>query len=195
VPESVPPSLYHGPITYFKRFRMEAGLANATPPEVPPGFEWQAWEPGLLDAHASVLCASFEGQIDSVVFSSLGDAGGCRNLMATLVLKAGFVPGATWLLVGPDGPCGSVQGLRERRGSGAIQNVGIVPRYRCRGLGAVLVRQAMVGFREAGLTRVSLEVTAQNERAERLYRRLGFRRVKTLYKAVQVSSPPCSYVI
>ena len=29
-----------------------------------------------------------------------------------------------------------------------------------------------------------LEVTARNERAEQLYRRLGFRRVKTLYKAV-----------
>jgi ribosomal protein S18 acetylase RimI-like enzyme len=30
-----------------------------------------------------------------------------------------------------------------------------------------------------------LEVTAQNDGAIRLYRRLGFRRTKTIYKAVQ----------
>lgn len=165
---------------------MEANLAEATLPEVPNGFQWLHWSPHLLEDHASVLCASFEDEIDSVVFESLGNAFGCRNLMTAIATKEGFVPGATWLLLGPDGPCGSIQGLRAARGNGAIQNVGILPRYRGRGLGTLLVRQAMVGFRESGLSRVSLEVTAQNERAERLYRRLGFRRVKTLYKAVSV---------
>jgi ribosomal protein S18 acetylase RimI-like enzyme len=33
-----------------------------------------------------------------------------------------------------------------------------------------------------------LEVTAQNEGAVRLYRRLGFRRIKTLYKAVSLAT-------
>jgi ribosomal protein S18 acetylase RimI-like enzyme len=85
----------------------------------------------------------------------------------------------------PDGsPCGSVQGLRERSGVGAIQNLGIVPAHRGRGLGAALLLQALHGFAQAGLARALLEVTAQNEGAIRLYRRLGFRRSKTLYKAV-----------
>jgi ribosomal protein S18 acetylase RimI-like enzyme len=174
---------------------MEADPATATLPVLPRGFDWHPWEPSLLETHASVLASSFEGEIDSIVFASLSDYSGCRNLMTSIILKACFVPQATWLLTGPDGPCGSIQGLNDRRGNGAIQNVGITPRFRGRGLGAVLVRQAMVGFREAGLSRVSLEVTAQNERAERLYRRLGFRRVKTLYKAVQLTAPDCSYVI
>ncbi len=164
---------------------MEAPLENAAEPPLPPGFTCVPWSPVLLDAHAETLCASFQGEIDSLVFPSLGDLGGCRGLMAGILLKSSFVPEATWLLVDADGACGSVQGLRERRGIGAIQNLGIVPRYRGRGLGSLLLRQAMSGFRRAGLNRVTLEVTAQNERAERIYRRLGFRRIRTIYKVVK----------
>jgi ribosomal protein S18 acetylase RimI-like enzyme len=51
-------------------------------------------------------------------------------------------------------------------------------------VGEALVLQALYGFRRAGLGRAQLEVTARNEGAQRLYRRLGFRRTKTLYKAV-----------
>ena len=40
------------------------------------------------------------------------------------------------------------------------------------------------GFRASGATQVYLEVTADNSRAVRLYQRLGFRKMKTLYKAV-----------
>jgi ribosomal protein S18 acetylase RimI-like enzyme len=47
-----------------------------------------------------------------------------------------------------------------------------------------LVRRALAGFSRAGLTRAYLEVTAENSAAVQLYRNVGFRRVKTLYKAV-----------
>ena len=62
--------------------------------------------------------------------------------------------------------------------------MGVTPAWRGRGLGEALLLQALHGFRSAGLGRGLLEVTAQNEAALRLYRRLGFRRTKTLYKAV-----------
>ena len=50
--------------------------------------------------------------------------------------------------------------------------------------GEALLLQALHGFCRVGLGRAQLEVTAQNDTAIRLYRRLGFRRSKTLYKAV-----------
>jgi ribosomal protein S18 acetylase RimI-like enzyme len=60
----------------------------------------------------------------------------------------------------------------------------VVPACRGRGLGRALLLYALYGFRQAGLAVAMLEVTAQNDAAVRLYRRLGFRRRKTLYKAV-----------
>ncbi len=173
-------------ISYFKRFRMEISLDLAPSPVLPPGYDWLPWRPDLLEAHAQTLAASFHDEIDAVVFPSLG--GGvitCRALMAEIVRKQGFQPGATWLVVCGGEPVGTVQGLRDRNGLGAIQNLGVVAAHRGRGLGEALLLRALQGFREAGLTRGMLEVTAQNEPAVRLYQRLGFRRRKTLYKAVE----------
>jgi GNAT superfamily N-acetyltransferase len=174
-------------ISYFKRFRMEITLADAPPvPELPPGYSWLAWNDGLLDSHAEVLYASFRDEIDSVVFPSLGDPIGCRCLMVEISRKAGFLPEATWLVAGPGGPIGSVQGVRDRTGPGAIQNLGVAPGQRGRGLGEALLLRALHGFRAQGLPQALLEVTARNDPAVRLYRRVGFRCRKTLYKAVEV---------
>jgi ribosomal protein S18 acetylase RimI-like enzyme len=174
-------------ISYFKRFRMEISLDDAPPPPpLPAGYEWLAWRSDLLDAHAAALAASFQGEIDAAVFPSLG--GGvttCRALMLEIVRKPGFLPGATWLVACDGQPVGTVQGLRDRNGLGAIQNLGVVPGHRGRGLGETTLLRALAGFREAGLSQGLLEVTARNESAVRLYHRLGFRRRKTLYKAVE----------
>ena len=43
-----------------------------------------------------------------------------------------------------------------------------------------------LGFQQVGIRKVALEVTAENKAATRLYERCGFRRIKTLYKPVEV---------
>ena len=179
---------FPGPITYFKRFRMEADLIDVPVAILPAGFHWLPWSPSLIEAHAEVLYGCFCGEIDSLVFSSLGDRDGCRTLITEIARKSGFLPGATWLIACDQGYCGTIQGVRERS-AGAIQNVGILPGYRNRGFGRQLLLQAMQGFQRVGLDRTFLEVTAQNERAIRLYRHLGFRCRKTIYKAV--ATPLC----
>jgi hypothetical protein len=171
-------------ISYFKRYRMEVDLPGLPSLRLPDGFTCLPWGEDLLFTHADVLFGSFQGEIDSQVFPSLGDALGCRALMIEISRKGGFLPGATWLLSGPGGPCGSVQGIRERSGVGAIQNLGILPAWRGRGLGQGLLLAALHGFRDAGLSKAVLEVTAENEPAVHLYRQLGFRKRKILYKAV-----------
>ena len=47
--------------------------------------------------------------------------------------------------------------------------------------------RALDGFRASGLKRATLEVTAQNSGAIRLYERLGFATVRTVYKAVELA--------
>jgi ribosomal protein S18 acetylase RimI-like enzyme len=171
-------------ITYFKRYRMELRLADIPPLEMPRGFRWIPWNRDLIDTHAHVLYDSFHQEIDAKVFPSLGDLLGCHVLMQEICRKPFFVPEATWLLAAPDGtPCASIQGLQERC-RGAIQNVGVLPEYRGRGVGSALILQALHGFRRLGLAIGSLEVTDRNEGAIRLYRRHGFRKTRTLYRAV-----------
>ncbi len=171
-------------VSYFKRYKMEMDLHGLPSPQLPEEFHFLGWGADQLDVHAELLFDCFHQEIDARVFASLGDRQGSLCLMIEMSRKRGFLPEATWLLMGPFGPCGTVQGMRERSGLGSIQNIGIVPAYRGRGLGEALLLQALHGFRGLGLGRAQLEVTAQNDTAIRLYRRLGFRRSKTLYKAV-----------
>ena len=174
-------------ITYYKRFRMEVDLDGggpAAPPELPGPFRWVAWDETLIDRHAEVKYLSFRDEIDAAVFPCLGDRFGCQRLMREIRRKPGFLAGATWLIASPSGYVGTVQGVMDRGPIGAIQNLGVVPAYRGMGLGQALVRQALEGFYQAGLRRAYLEVTAENSGAVLLYRTVGFRRAKTLYKAV-----------
>lgn len=171
-------------ISYFKRYKMEIGLAGLAAPAWPTGFSAVGWRSELFEPHVEVLAACFHGGLDTVVFPSLGSREGCRGLMNEIVRRRAFIPEATWLLVGPDGPCGTVQALRDRGVLGAIQNVGVVPGQRGRGLGEALLRQSLRGMWQSGLGRAILEVTATNDTAVRLYHRMGFCRTKVIYKAV-----------
>jgi ribosomal protein S18 acetylase RimI-like enzyme len=177
-------------ISYFKRYRMEIDLYDPPPPAaLPDGYNLVPWQEDLVERHAEVLYYSFCGEIDAKVFPSLGNRQGCSSLMREIYRKPGFLPEATWLVAcGPD-VCGTIQGIRERPGLGAIQNIGVTWSHRRKGLATALLLQALHGFRMAGLGRALLEATAQNDSAVQLYWRLGFRRTKTIYKAVQVA--PC----
>ena len=179
-------------LTYFKRFQMQADLLAPISPleSLVPGYTWAAWDDRLLEAHAEVKFQCFKDEIDGVVFPNLSCRDGCLRLMREIREKRGFLPGATWLVCHGDEFCGTVQGVSDRHGGGMIQNLGIVPSHRGRGLGTALLLQALHGFRRAGLQRAILEVTAQNGGAIRLYRRFGFRSRKTLYKVLD----PCRHV-
>ena len=176
--------------SYFKRFRMDADLAaRRCPRPMPPGYRFVPWNEALLDVHARTKFRSFRSEIDARVFPCLGDLEGCRRLMKEIRGKSGFLAAATWLVVcnGATGDlewCGTIQGVVDRHGSGSIQNIGVVPGHRGRGLGTSLIEQALAGFRGHGLRKATLEVTASNSRAVRLYQQLGFRKAKTVYKIV-----------
>jgi ribosomal protein S18 acetylase RimI-like enzyme len=179
-------------VTYYKRFRMEIDLnrARLDAPVLPEGYAWVEWQPVLLERHALAKFESFRAEIDSDVFPSLGDPAGCRALMSEIVQRATFVPGATWLITCRLAPnqwedCGTIQGLVQAGQWGAVQNVGVAPEHRGRGLGRALILRSLAGFRAAGVPRVYLEVTASNLAAVQLYRSVGFRLARTTYKAVE----------
>lgn len=182
-------------IKYFKRHRMELALRPPLPRcELPAGFAWRAWDDSLLDLHAEVKFASFHNETDALVFPSLGTRRGCHDLMAAIRYRPDFCPQATWLLAGPGGYAGTVQGLFDEHRAGGIQNVGVVPGCRGLGLGRALLLRALEGFYSVGVRRTFLEVTATNAAAVHVYRSVGFRAVKTLYRAVELPHPDAAAV-
>ena len=181
-------------LTYFKRLRMEIDLMGRELSSVRPedGYRFVGWDDALLETHAETKYLSFRTEIDANVFPCLGEYPGCVRLMHEIRQKPGFLPEATWLAArrnpnGEDEFCGTIQGIIDRNGMGAVQNLGVVPEYRGHGLGKALMCQALDGFQRVGLERVFLEVTCQNEAAIRLYRQLGFHKARTIYKGVEVA--------
>lgn len=184
-------------MTYFRRYRMELDLDRVEMPRhlvssPSDGYSWVPFDDSLIRDHAQAKFQSFRGEMDTNVFPCLGRRDGCLRLMREIVDRASFVPAATWLLCyqdrpgGRSMPVGTIQGL-ELDQWGAIQNLGVAPEHRGRGLGSGLLMRAARGFRAAGLSRIHLEVTTANTSAVRLYERIGFRRAQVVYKACEVA--------
>lgn len=162
------------------------------PLSVPEGYRLVGWSPSQVNNHAEAKYHSFRNEVDSMLFECLGDPDGCQRLMEEISEKEGFLPEATWLMEYVAVPhkrevCGTIQGVRSNQRSACIQNVGVTPFHRGRGVGTSLVLAALHGFQQLNIPSIYLEVTAQNQIAVRVYEGLGFRRVKTLYKAVELA--------
>ena len=176
---------------YYKRYRMEIDLAGQVfvPSPLPSGYDWQAWRPGLEERHAWAKQHSFRDELDATVFACLGDYMGCLRLMRDISRQDGFLPAATWLISHRAADtsredCGTIQAVRVTDRLASIQNVGITPEHRGRGLGRALVSQCLAGCKAAGLQRVTLEVTATNTAAVSLYKNIGFQVTRTMYRGV-----------
>lgn len=178
---------------FFKRYRMEIRL-DETPvvsPVLPDGYIWRAWDEADVERHALTKYRSFRDELDAEVFSCLGEYYGCLRLMSDIASQETFLGPATWLVcrVGngelPQ-DCGTIQGIGAPNQFGSIQNIGVVPEHRGLGLGRALVMKSLEGFLSARVNRVVLEVTASNVTAVELYRSLGFRITRTMYRVAPI---------
>lgn len=158
-----------------------------------PDYRAVAWRDKLLESHAETKYQSFRFEIDANVFPCLGNRDGCYRLMREIARRDTFLPDSTILLSHVDPltqttePCGTIQAISDNMNRGSIQNIGVVPGYRGLGLGTLLIYHALKGFASTGLASATLEVTAQNTKALRLYHRLGFKITRTVFKAVEVA--------
>ena len=98
---------------YFRRFRMEFTFAERElpAPVLPAGYEFVPWDPLDLDRHSVVKYASFDNELDSLIFPSLATLDGCRRLMleiaapvlSTLLLTPGRIdvrPAMSFFMIG-----------------------------------------------------------------------------------------------
>jgi len=178
-------------VRYVKRLQMIFDFRRTpmppSPIELPNGFRTVPWDPSLLYAHAVVKYQGFRNDSDADVFPTFKQFDRCLSLMESITSNDSFVPEATLLISLGSPPIAgeyvaNIQGMRLSRETGAIQNVAVVPDFRRQGLGRALVLGALHAFRSIGVQQVSLDVTADNNPAMRLYERIGFRTVRVHFK-------------
>lgn len=77
--------------------------------------------------------------------------------------------------VAGEGPVGYCYCSVGEKGRGYLIRMAVHPAWQGQGIGTRLVVEAVRFFRRAGVRRVTLNTQEENERAQRLYRKFGFR--------------------
>lgn len=179
------------PQQYVKRNQMAFDFTKTPLPPLwlPTGYRYVAWEPELVEVHADVKHRGFRDDSDADIFPTFRSYDRCLRLMEVISDSLSFLPEATVLVAFGEDPdlmeyVANIQGMRHSKEVGAIQNVAVLPDHRGRGVGRGLVLGCLHGFRNAGVQRVTLEVTADNIPAVKLYERLGFRTFKVYFREI-----------
>jgi len=145
-------------------------------PDWPLGYRLVNWREELFGPGARVLFASFKDSPDARWDGQLRTPEGAARVLRSLAEgKYGPLDSElSFLVFEHRTPCGVALVTRRPASAGYILAIGITPPYRRRGLGRALVQEAAERIRGAGLDRVELTVSADNEDAVRLYSKLGF---------------------
>ncbi|MDR0337218.1 MAG: GNAT family N-acetyltransferase [Planctomycetaceae bacterium] len=170
------------PLQHIKRLQMVFDFANGSFPmlKLPTGFRYVAWRPEMLEIHADIKHRGFRNDLDARIFPTFRNYKQCVNLMQSISASPAFLPAATLLIANGDEHdlfeyVACIQGMRFSGEVGAVQNIAVLPDYRGRGIGRAILLGSLLGFRQHGIRRVTLEVTAENKPAVQLYTHVGFK--------------------
>jgi ribosomal protein S18 acetylase RimI-like enzyme len=161
---------------HYMRRELRDLLPAAPPP--PPGVVVRPLRRDELQAAAEVVYRSHAGSVDASLNLTYATPATCRAFVDTLVVRSGcgrFDPEASRLAMGPRGAAAVLIASRLSAANGHVCQVSVTPEWQGRGLGGALLVAALRSFREQGLASATLSVTVANDRAHRLYERLGFR--------------------
>ncbi|MCL2742666.1 MAG: GNAT family N-acetyltransferase [Planctomycetaceae bacterium] len=162
-------------------------------PELPTGFCVLHWDVSHIQPHAELIYQSFHNDTDGAIFPTFRDNKRCLSLMQAVAASSSFLPAATFL-IGYSGEentesgllqhIAGIQGMRHSLETGAIQNVAVLPEFRRKGIGRALVLSSLHGFRSIGCLKVTLECTAENYPAVKLYQQCGFGVVRVYHREI-----------
>lgn len=165
----------------FERNFMRADLHTASLQEgrVRRPVYLEKWSDHYQDAAAHLIAEAYAGHVDSQINDQYRSAAGARRFLYNIVQYPGcgiFYRPASFAAM--DAGTGRLAGVSLASlvapGCGHITQICVAPGWRGTGVGHALLRQSLLTMRGAGCGSVSLTVTAGNEDAVSLYRRVGF---------------------
>ncbi|MFQ5778208.1 MAG: GNAT family N-acetyltransferase [Terriglobia bacterium] len=170
------------------------GVTEQMPLQIPADLESAAelrvWDDGYFEAMAALVVEAYRGHADSQINDYYHNQAGALRFLKNIVIFPGcgtFQPDCSVVAVERGSPTrrrrrerlvGAILTSQVAPGVGHITQICVRPDRQRQGLGSRLLNAALARLAAKGYTRVSLTVTAENQAAVRLYRRLGFEVLK-----------------
>lgn len=165
----------------YERNFMRIDLTRATLDEgrVRRPIYIERWSDHYQDAAAQLIAAAYTGHVDSRINDQYRSAAGARRFLYNIVQYPGcgaFYRPASYAAF--DAPTGRLGGISLASivapECGHITQICVSPSVRGTGVGHAMLRQSLTTLRDMGCRSASLTVTAANEDAVELYKRVGF---------------------
>ncbi len=167
---------------------LRGGLAERVRGLASDGYELRTWQDADFNLAGPLIAHAYEGHLDATINDQYRSVAGSLRFLHNIIRFPGcgtFDKDASFVLV--HRATGALAGLilcsRVRDGVEHITQLCVAGRARGAGLGILLMELAAMALARKGMATLSLTVTAGNERAESLYRRIGFREQHS-FKAV-----------
>jgi ribosomal protein S18 acetylase RimI-like enzyme len=175
-----PPFLEQG-FSRHPRLFMVLSLANSLtkPPAGQPALEIRPWSEQDYQGAAAVITAAYRGHVDSQINDQYRTLSGSLRFLNNIVRFPGcglFDAESSFVAMqrGTRNMIGLILCSRVRYDVGHVTQVCVLPEYRSRGIGEILLAATAGNLRRRKFTLLSLTVTEANHRAVDLYKRLGF---------------------
>jgi len=141
------------------------------------------WSDHYQENAAQLIAAAYLGHVDSRINDQYRSAVGARRFLYNIVQYPGcgafYRPASYAAFEAETGRlCGISLASLLAHECGHITQICVSPQVRGTGIGHALLRQSLTTLRDMGCHSASLTVTASNEDAVELYRRVGFETVR-----------------
>jgi len=165
----------------FMNFEM--ARHEQTTPLISPEFEIRPWSEDQYQASAAVITAAYRGHVDSEINDQYRTLTGSLRFLNNIVRFPGcgtfdahgsfmvFLRRTRTLI-------GLILCSQVRADVGHITQVCVLPEFRSSGMGVALLAATTRSLRERNFRAISLTVTQANDRAIKLYERIGFDSVR-----------------
>jgi ribosomal protein S18 acetylase RimI-like enzyme len=152
----------------------------------PPSAELtiERWSDTATEAAARLTARAYEGLTDREMARHYQSPEGCLEFLCGMILRPGcgvFLKEASFCIwtAGSRRLAGYILTSLISPKNGHIPQVTIAPDFQGRGLGTLLIGQALQSLSDMGCQQVSLSVTRANHKALSLYQHLGFQTLFT----------------
>jgi ribosomal protein S18 acetylase RimI-like enzyme len=163
----------------FMVLPLSHGLRATRPME--PEIEIRRWTEQDYQPAAALITTAYRGHVDSDINDQYRTLSGSLRFLNNIVRFPGcgtFDPEGSFVAVHKRARClvGLILCSRVRHDVGHVTQICVLPEYRSRGLGELLIAASAENLRNRKFSLLSLTVTEANARAVALYQRLGFDR-------------------